>query len=87
MLRLFVQVAVTTLLSVLIIYLYLIFITIYQENRPLADLAVVRAGPLRVTPLTATRSSIMSWSRVPAGFGCDATWPPPVRPAPPSVLV
>jgi len=37
MLRLFVRVAVTTLLSVLIIYLYLIFITIYQENQPLSD--------------------------------------------------
>ena len=38
--RLFVQIAATSLLSVLMIYLSLIFVAIYQENRPLSDVKI-----------------------------------------------
>ena len=40
MFRLFVRIGVTTALSALMIYLYLVFISIYQENQPLSDLTL-----------------------------------------------
>ncbi len=40
MFRLFVRIGVTTALSVLMIYLYLIFISIYQKNQPRSDLTL-----------------------------------------------
>ena len=40
MVRLCVRIGVTTALSVLMIHLYLLFISIYQENQPLSDLTL-----------------------------------------------
>ncbi len=40
MFRLFVRIGVTAALSVLMVYLYLIFIAVYQENQPLSDITL-----------------------------------------------
>ena len=40
MFRLFVRIGTTTALSLLMIYLYLVFITVYQENQPFSDVKI-----------------------------------------------
>ena len=40
MFRLFVRIGVTAALSVLMVYLYLIFIAVYQDNQPLPDVTL-----------------------------------------------
>jgi hypothetical protein len=90
MFRLFVRIGVTTALSVLMIYLFLVFIAIYQENRTPARVTVVSTGPpgphvLRIRenePLSDVTLETTVREKTIAGPGetADVLWPSPYEP-------
>ncbi len=90
MFRLFVRIGVTTALSVLMIYLYLVFISIYQENQTPSGALVESTGipgphvlrTRRSEPLldVTLETTVREKTIAAPGETADVLWPSPYEP-------